>query len=72
MGDEVIALVSKIRQSKSEAKVSLKTIVKQVDAGVKYVDFAKSCADDIKAVMSINELNIFEGNNVEIGEFLDI
>ena len=70
MGDEVISLVSKIRQSKSEAKVSLKTVIEKVDAGVKYVDFVNLCKDDIKAVMSINELNVFEGDNLNIGNFV--
>ena len=72
MGDEVISIVSKIRQSKSEAKVSLKTEIEKVDVGVKYVDFVKSCASDIKAVMSIKELNISSGNSITIGNFINI
>ncbi|MBE7075034.1 MAG: valine--tRNA ligase [Clostridiales bacterium] len=70
MGDEVVALVSRIRQSKSEAKVSLKTEIENVNAGVKYIDFVKTCSDDIKAVMSVKELNIEKGDNVEIGKFI--
>lgn len=70
MGDEVIALVSKVRQSKSEAKVSLKTEIEKVDAGVKNVEFITACKDDIKAVMSIKELNVFEGSSITIGNFI--
>lgn len=70
MGDEVIMLVSKIRQSKSEAKVSLKTEIENVDAGVKNVDFVKSCIEDIRAVMSIKNINITLGNNIKIGKFI--
>jgi len=70
LGDEVVAIVSKIRQSKSEAKVSLKTEIDCVKLGVKNVDFVKSCEADIKAVMSIKNLEIFEGDSVEIGNFI--
>ena len=71
MGDEVVSIVSKIRQSKSEAKVSLKTIIKNVDIGTKYVDFVESCKDDIRAVMSIKELNINNGDQVIVGDFIE-
>ena len=70
MGDEVVGIVSKIRQSKSEAKVSLKTEIDKVVIKTKYKEFVEMCKSDIKAVMSVRELNIEDGNEVIIGNLL--
>ena len=70
MGDEVVSVVSKIRQSKSEAKVSLKTEIETVQIKTKYVDFVKSCEADIRAVMSIKNLEISDGDDVIVGKFI--
>lgn len=71
MGDEVVAIVSKVRQSKSEAKVSLKTEIDKVTIKTKYPEFVNLCKDDIKAVMSIKELEVLNGDGeVIIGSFI--
>jgi len=70
MGDEVINIVSRVRQSKSENKVSLKTIIKEVKVGTKYATFVNACDYDIKAVMSIQNLIVQDGDFVEVGEFV--
>lgn len=70
LGDEVVNIVSKVRQSKSENKVSLKTEIDKVKVGTKHVNFVKECEKDITAVMSIRELEVVDGDNVEIGNFI--
>ena len=70
-GDEVMSIVSGIRQFKSENKISLKTFIKDLTVTSKYSDFIKDCEVDIKAVGSINELNVQNGDyNLEFGEII--
>lgn len=70
-GDEVMSIVSGIRQFKSENKISLKTFIKDLTVTSKYSDFIKDCEVDIKAVGSINELNVKNGDyNLEFGEII--
>lgn len=70
-GDEVMQIVSGIRQFKSENKISLKTFIKSLNVQANNVDFIKSCEVDIKAVGSINELDVKKGEfNLTFGEII--
>ena len=70
-GDEVMKIVSGIRQFKSENKISLKTFIKTLKVTSKYSKFIKECEVDIKAVGSIVELETADGEfNLEFGEIL--
>ena len=52
-------------------KISLKTFIKDLTVTSKYADFIKDCEVDIKAVGSINELNVQNGDyNLEFGEII--
>ena len=44
--------------------------IENVKVGTKYKDFVDECKADIKAVMSIKELKISDGDFVEIGNFI--
>ena len=70
-GEEVMQIVSRVRQFKSENKISLKTSIKDVKVTSKYAEFIKLCEIDIKAVGSIGELEIADGDfNLEFGEII--
>ena len=70
-GDEVMQIVSGIRQFKSENKISLKTFIKDLKVSSKYKDFIKLCEVDIKAVGSINNLEVEDGDfKLEFGEII--
>lgn len=70
-GEEVMQIVSRVRQFKSENKISLKTSIKDVKVTSKYAEFIKQCEVDIKAVGSIGELEIADGDfNLEFGEII--
>lgn len=62
-GEEVMKIVAGIRQFKSENKISLKTFIDKLTICTPFADFVKLCEVDVKAVGSIN--NLF----VENGEF---
>ncbi len=67
-GDNVIAIVSKIRQFKSENKLSLKTEIDRVVISDPDVDFLKSCAADLKAVCCVREIEFLTGDaDIKIG-----
>ena len=70
-GEEVMQIVSAIRQFKSENKISLKTFIKDLKISSHYADFIKSCEVDIKAVGSIGELEICDGDySLTFGEII--
>ena len=71
-GDMVVDIVSKVRQFKSENKLSLKTEIEDVTISTNKTDFVESCASDIKAVCSIHNLKVEQGEfNVVIGKIVD-
>lgn len=65
-GDKVVEVVSRVRQFKSEQKISLKTQIENVDIYTDCVDFMKSCEYDIKAVTGILNINLISSENFEI------
>lgn len=65
-GEEVMNIVSLIRQFKSENKISLKTAVKDITIKSSCAEFIKNCAVDIKAVGTIGELFIENNNQFDI------
>ena len=71
-GDELIEVVARIRQFKSENKLSLKTEIEDVEIVSHNVDFFKLCSDDIKAVMNIKDLKFSAGEfDVKIGKIAE-
>ncbi len=71
-GDLVIDIVSKIRQFKSENKLSLKTEIEEVTIFNPQLDFIRECEADIKAVCGIRNLNLQLGNfDVVIGKIVE-
>ncbi len=70
-GEEVMAIVSGIRQFKSENKISLKTFIKDLKVTTPHADFVKTCEVDLKAVGSLNNLEVVKGDyNLEFGEIV--
>ncbi len=71
-GDLVIDVVSRVRQFKSENKLSLKTEIEEVTISNPDLTFIKQCEADIKAVCGIRKLN-YETNNfdVKIGKIVE-
>ena len=70
-GEEVMNIVSGIRQSKSENKISLKTFIQDITVTTKNADFVRECEVDIKAVGSINEIKLADGDfAIEFGEII--
>ena len=70
-GDEVVDIVSKIRTFKSENKISMKTRIESMDISSPNAEFIKSTDYDIKAVGSIENLNITEGErNISFGNII--
>jgi valyl-tRNA synthetase len=68
-GDEVFEIVSRVRQFKSENKLSLKTEISQITISSQNLDFVKSCEQDIKAVTAVREIKYKNGDfAVEIGQ----
>ena len=71
-GDEVLEIVSKVRQFKSENKLSLKTEIENMTIQSEKIDFIKECEDDIKAVTSVRELEYKTGKfDVKIGKVIE-
>jgi len=71
-GDRVVEIVSKVRQFKSENKLSLKTKIESMNIQDKDIDFVKACELDIKAVTSVNEITYSIGDfKVEIGKIIE-
>ena len=67
-GDNVIDIVSKVRQFKSENKLSLKTEIDEMIITDKNLEFIKSCESDIKAVTSVREIKYVQGEkDIKIG-----
>ena len=70
-GNQIIEIISLVRQFKSENNVSLKTFIKDICITSNITEFIKQAATDIKAVCSINEINYNNGElNVKIGEII--
>lgn len=70
-GEEVMNIVSGIRQFKSENKISLKTFIQDLTITSNYDEFIKQCEVDIKAVGSINEIEYKCGDfKLEFGEII--
>lgn len=71
-GDMIVDIVSKIRQFKSENKLSLKTEIKDLTICNKELEFIKSCEMDIKAVGSVHSINYLDDEfDVKIGEIIE-
>lgn len=71
-GDLVVDIVSRVRQFKSENKLSLKTEIESITISNTELDFVKTCEQDIKAVTSVHNINYKNGNfNVEIGKIIE-
>ncbi len=71
-GDEVIEIISKIRQFKSENKLSLKTEIESITISNSNLEFIKQCEADIKAVSAVRNINYATCNfNVEIGKVVE-
>lgn len=70
-GDLVCEIVSNIRGYKSENKVSLKTVVKNLEITSNSTEFIKSCEYDIKAVGSVENITYQSGEfNLSYGELV--
>ena len=70
-GDLVVDIVSRVRQFKSENKLSLKTEIESIEIINPELDFVKSCEMDIKAVTSVHNVNYSNGEfNVKIGNVI--
>ena len=71
-GDKVVDIVSQVRQFKSENKVSLKTVIKNVTINSNINEFLKLAQEDIKAVCSILEIDYKDSDSLslEIGEVI--
>ena len=66
-----MGIVSAIRQFKSENKISLKTFIQEITVTSKNTEFIKQCEVDIKAVGSINEIKLADGDfAIEFGEII--
>ena len=61
-GDLVVEIVSKVRQFKSENKLSLKTEIEDIEITNPELEFIKSCEADIKAVTSVKEVKYSVGD----------
>ncbi len=71
-GDQVVDIVSKVRQFKSENKLSLKTELESIKITAENLDFIKACEADIKAVSSVHNVEYEIGNfAVEIGKIVE-
>lgn len=71
-GDEVLDIVAKVRQFKSENKLSLKTEISDITIQSNKIDFIKSCEDDIKAVTSARGVKYVDGKfDVKIGNVVE-
>ena len=60
-GDEVVEIVARVRQFKSENKLSLKTEIETVEIVAKNLDFIKACEQDLKAVCAIKNIKYRTG-----------
>ena len=70
-GDLVVNIVSKVRQFKSENKLSLKTEIEEITISNPSLNFIKECEEDIKAVTSTHNIKYNENEfNVEIGNVI--
>ena len=70
-GDKVVAIISQIRQFKSENKASLKAEIEDVTITSNISDFVKLAQTDIMSTCSIRQLNICDGEfDVKIGEII--
>lgn len=71
-GDMVVDIVSKVRQFKSENRLSLKTEIEDVTIKTTQPEFVSQCENDIKAVCSIRNLKIEQGDfDVKIGKIVE-
>ncbi len=72
-GDEVFEIVSRLRQFKSENKLSLKAEIESITISTHKLDFVKSAEADIKAVASVREVKYQEGDldvQITLGEVM--
>ena len=65
-GEAIVDIVSRIRQFKSESKISLKTEIENVDISTPYDEFFNECEPDIKAVTGVREFNVKKADEFEI------
>ena len=71
-GDEVEAIVARVRQFKSEKKLSLKTEIEDMTIQSEKLAFIKECEADIKAVTSAREIKWQKGEfSVTIGNVIE-
>lgn len=70
-GDNAVDIVSRVRQFKSENKVSLKAEIEDAEISSKYTDFLKQAEPDIKGVCSIRSLTYKDGvTDLKIGNII--
>ncbi len=70
-GEEVLDIVSAVRQFKSENKLSLKTEVEDITITSKNCDFIKKAEADLKGVAGARKINYKNGDfKVEIGKVI--
>jgi valyl-tRNA synthetase len=70
-GDLVVEIVAKIRQFKSENKLSLKTEIENIEIVNNDLEFIKNCEYDIKAVSAVRSINYSIGDfDVKVGKII--
>lgn len=71
-GEEVLDIVSNVRQFKSENKLSLKTEVEDITITSRNVEFIKSAEQDVKGVAGARKIIYKDGDfKVEIGKVIE-
>ncbi len=71
-GDEVVDIVARVRQFKSENKLSLKTEIEEIKITAENLDFIKACEQDLKAVCAIKNVEYNLGKfDVAIGKVVE-
>ncbi len=71
-GEEVLDIVSCVRQFKSENKLSLKTEIEDITISSKNCDFIRKVESDLKGVAGARKINYKDGEfKVEIGKVIE-
>ena len=67
----MVEIVARVRQFKSENKLSLKTEIEEVKITTENLDFIKACEQDLKAVCAIRNIKYTQGKfDVKIGNVI--
>ena len=65
-GDEIVDIVARVRQFKSENQISLKTQIEELSIATNNLDFVKDCEYDIKAVTGALKLNLINAKELDV------